>query len=120
MIYWPNTPGTTWELFIPNPTGYIPADGDDPQAFLTIRNNVGLWDVSGDIIFDSITPSYFRISFTISEDSDPMVPGEYTYRLTQYQDGPVLSEGVLVIGEYQSPTEQYEKTIEYEQYRAED
>lgn len=113
MIYWPTT-ADEFDAYIPNALAYEPQDGD-PTPFLAVRNNVGLDVISADFVFDGVTPLYFFAHFTNWDAG--LTPGEYTYRLTLGGDGKVLSEGLLIVGDYQ-PAEniQYDKPTTYEQY----
>lgn len=117
MIYWPIT-ADEFDIYIPNALAYEPQDGD-PRPVLTVRNNVGLDVVSGEIEFDSVTPLYF-FQHRDAWDRSDMTPGEYTYRLTLGEGGKVLSEGLLIVGEYQPAANiQYDKPTTYEQYEPE-
>lgn len=114
MIYWPIS-AEALDIYIPNASGYIPADGE-PAPRLEVRSNVNLNTVTLDWEPDGVTPLYFfrRIQgWTLPEG---MAAGEYTYTLRLGEDGKVLSEGLLIVGDYAVPREQYEKTIQYEQY----
>lgn len=111
MIYWPKA-DTELITRIPNATGYAP-DGSDPALWLEVRNNVGLLAVCGGLSDYDVTPLY--IEATIG-DTAQMPEGEYTYALRLGAGGKMLSEGLLIVGDYTPARKEYEKTIEYEQY----
>lgn len=114
MIYWP-IQAEEFTMRFPNATGYTPAAGD-PALWLGIRNNVGLQVVDGGWEPDEITPLYFvktGSGRTIPEDAGE---GEYTYTLRLGAGGIVLSEGLLVAGDYTPERKEYDKKIEYKQY----
>lgn len=114
MIYWPIT-ADALDCYIPNATGYTPADGD-PDLFLELRSNVNLTAVTMTVTPASVTPLYFRFSFDGWTIPDGMVEGEYTYTLRLGEGGVVLGSGLLIVGDYAAEREQYDKSIEYEQY----
>lgn len=116
MIYWPIT-ADEFDLYIPNASGYAPQESD-PRPVLTVRSNVGLELEDAEMEFDTVTPLYFFQRWTNWEVG--LVPGEYTYRLTLGAEGRVLSEGILVVGDYK-PADciQYDKPTTYEQYQPE-
>lgn len=114
MIYWP-IQADEFTMNIPNATGYTPAAGD-PALWLEVRDNVGLQVYGNGFEPDTITPLYI-----VKSESDWAVPegmneGEYTYTLRLGAGGVVLSEGLLIVGDYKPARTEYEKTIEYEQY----
>lgn len=100
---------------IPNATGYTPAAGD-PAPWLEVRNNVGLQVLGNGIEPDEVSPLYFVASFDDWAAPEGMPEGEYTYALRLGAGGKMLSEGLLIIGNYTPTRKEYEKTIEYEQY----
>ena len=115
MIYWPKQ-ADEFTIRIPNATGYIPAAGD-PAVWLEIRNNVGLKVYGTGMEPDEITPLYFVKTdvsgWTVPEGA---ADGEYTYTLRLGAGGIVLSEGLLVVGDYTPERKEYDKKIEYKQY----
>lgn len=116
MIYWPRI-ADEFTMRIPNAAGYTPAD-DDPALWLEVRNNVGLRVFGNGIVPVEVTPLYFVFyeeNWAIPED---WATGEYTYALRLGAGGRVLSEGLLIVGDYQAARTEYDKTIEYEQYNA--
>lgn len=100
---------------IPNATGYTPAAGD-PALWLEVRDNVGLQVYGNGIVPNTITPLYFVESWSDWAVPEGMNEGEYTYTLRLGAGGVVLSEGLLIVGDYKPARTEYEKTIEYEQY----
>lgn len=116
MIYWPANL-EDFDVHIPNAAGYAPQPGD-PLPALSIRSNVDLEVFHTEMAFDSVTPLYFH-GHVESLDAD-LAPGEYTYKLALGWGGPVLSGGILVIGDYKpADSIQYETPITYEQYQPE-
>ena len=112
MIYWPKQ-ADEFTMRIPNPLGYIPADGD-PALWLEIRNNVGLQVYGAGMEPDDITPLYFVETWDDWNVSE--AAGEYSYTLRLGAGGIVLSEGLLVVGDYTPERKEYDKKIEYKQY----
>lgn len=100
---------------IPNATGYTPA-ADDPALWLEVRNNVGLQVLGNGFEPDEVTPLYFATTGTNWAVPEGMPEGEYTYALRLGAGGKMLSEGLLIVGDYKPARKEYEKTIEYEQY----
>lgn len=116
MIYWPIT-ADEFDIYIPNASGYAPLESDS-RPVLTVRSNVDLEVFHSEMEFDTVTPLYFH-GHVESLDAD-LAPGEYTYKLALGLGGPVLSEGILVIGDYKpADSIQYETPITYEQYQPE-
>ena len=114
MIYWPRE-AEEFTMRFPNPLGYTPADGD-PALWLEIRNNVGLQVYATGMEPDEITPLYFvktGSGWTVPEEA---ADGEYTYTLRLGAGGIVLSQGLLIVGDYKGDREQYETSVNYEQY----
>lgn len=105
MIYWPQN--TQIETYIPNVLGVQGVE----SPYLAIINNVGRKVYEGAVELTRISPLYFVAEIGgVSE----LPAGEYTYRLT---DGDmVLSEGLVIVGEYEVERNEYKKVIEYEQY----
>lgn len=108
MIYVP-TSSRAVALSIPRTTA-APSEG----AVLTVRQTVGLAETVIPIRLFSAEGLYFGILANFSAIKDA---GEYEYRLEA--NGLLLASGVLVAG-YLPDVDctQYDKTIEYEQYRA--
>lgn len=114
MIYWPKQ-ADEFTMRIPNATGYIPAAGD-PALWLEVRNNVGLRVFGNGFVPGEVTPLYFVFyeeNWSVPED---WATGEYTYTLRLGAGGIVLSEGLVVIGDYTPERKEYDKKIEYKQY----
>lgn len=111
MIYWPRE-AEDFVTRIPNAAGYVPADGD-PALWIEVRNNVGRLSVSGGIARYDVTPLY--VEATIG-GTDTMPEGEYTYTVKLGSGGRVISQGLLIVGDYKGDREQYETSVNYEQY----
>lgn len=111
MIYWPQT-DTDFVTRIPNAAGYVPSEGD-PALWIEVRNNVGHLAVSGGVADYDVTNLY--IEATIGNTAQ-MPEGEYTYTLKLGAGGMVISNGLLIVGDYQADREQYETSVNYEQY----
>lgn len=106
-------------MVIPNASGYTPA-ADDPALWMEVRNNVGLQEFPGELDGAAVTPMYISMTFDHGLLPDEMPDGEYDYALRLGEDGPVISCGLLIVGDYQ-PAEsiQYDKPTTYEQYQPE-
>ena len=104
-------------MVIPNASGYTPA-ADDPALWLEVRNNVGLQDFPGGLDGAAVTALYISMTFDDWLLSDEMPDGEYDYALRLGAKGPVISCGLLIVGDYK-PAEsiQYDKPTTYEQYQ---
>lgn len=115
MLYWPRK-ADEFTIEIPNAAGYVPGE-DDPALWLEVRGNVSLMDFPGGVEGWAVTPLYIAVSFVDWSVPDEAQDGEYNYTLRLGADGPVLSSGLLTIGDY-APERviEYEKTTEYEQY----
>ena len=121
MIYWPTIPDYTMVVAFPNSYGFAAA-GWEGDPFLVIRNDVGRWVIEGDWALEDVTANYFISRWDVP---DPMPEhyfpprGEYTYELWWGPDTDhrmVVSEGILIIGDYKAKKTEYEQTIYYEQY----
>lgn len=114
MIYIPSTPGEHYEVGIPNAVGIDPLEMLGRPFAIEIRNDVGRWTLRGGaVLVTGVTPAWLKVDGTVI---DPAIPeGEYTYRAYVSPDV-TISEGLLIVGDYAAAREQYEKTIEYEQY----
>lgn len=118
MIYWPRQ-AEEFTIVIPNASGYKPA-ADDPALWLEVRNNVGLQEFPGVLDGAAVTARYISMTFIDWGVPDEMPDGEYDYALRLGAEGPVISCGLLIVGDYQ-PAEsiQYDKPTTYEQYQPE-
>ncbi len=120
MIYWPITPGAEYDIAFPNNLGITEADLEDATVDIEIRNTVGDWEMVGSgWTFDAVSPLWLILwcSNPDEQESDYFPPaGEYEYRLRVGDR--VLSQGILVFGEYKAAgDDQYDETsTEYEQY----
>lgn len=115
MIYWPTTPDISFDIAIPNQYGLTAAD--IASVKFVVLNNVGRQVYpSGDFDVDEVTPLWITLHWT--NDGEPYPPdGEYTYKAYDAAEGGrLLSEGLLVFGNYRAPHTDYETMTEYEQY----
>lgn len=116
MIYWTMTPGTTMVTSFPNSYGFAAA-GWEETLVLVIRNDTGRWVIDGEWGDTEVTANYFINYWDLPEDYvSPFPQGEYTYLLLRGWDGPIVSEGIIIIGDYKAQREENEQTIYYEQY----
>lgn len=73
------------------------------------------WKIEQEVTDSGASSLYYTVSISLPEG---LPDGQYEYSLEG--DGQVLSSGVLIIGQYDSPSsDQYQKEITYEQYVAE-
>lgn len=114
MIYWPRE-AEEFTMRIPNATGYTPAEGD-PALWLEVRNNVGLRVFGNGIVPVEVTPLYFEFYQENWGIPEEWATGEYSYTLRLGAGGIVLSQGLLIVGDYKGDREQYETSVNYEQY----
>lgn len=104
MVYLKHTTSEQ-SLFIPKEGRY--ASGRlHFKAYSTI-NRFGFSDA---VVDDNTSALYFRFSISLKEN---IPTGEYEYTLSD--EVGVLSTGILVVGDLESPIE-YNKVSEYEQY----
>lgn len=108
MVYLNNTQEAQ-TIFIPKV--FTGATGN---LSLHLRNTIDLDVVIDDVIDIQTSDLYFNLSISLPVG---MVDGEYEYSLSD--NGEILSTGILVIGEMTAQTEQYNKSIQYEQYSTE-
>ena len=95
---------------------FVPRNGAEASGELTLKaRNTLNQDFIIDRVLDLRTSDlYFNLSITLPEDCPD---GEYEYAL---MDGNiVLSTGILVLQSADARTDEYDKDIVYEQYRAE-
>jgi len=120
MIYWNTTPGAAYDIAIPNNIGITPAEVEEMELVIVIQNNVGRWDVDGTgWIIDEVTPGYLLLHLTNSDDPWEFPPdGEYTYWAYLFNEHTelLLSQGLMIFGDYEADRIEYEQTTEYEQY----
>lgn len=95
-------------------TALIPKSREkEGSLVLVLRSTIGKDYPVNDIVIGIDTSSrFFNISFVLPED---IAEGEHEYRLSDSLG--VLSEGLAIVGGKTSPRE-YDKTITYEQYKA--
>lgn len=119
MIYWNTTPGAAYDISVPNQYGLQPTDGGRLRfdVLNTMGRSVypsGLFDI------DVFTPAWLVLKLVNTEDVTDYPPaGEYSYRASLVVDGQpdrLLSEGIMIFGDYTADRQQYDNTIEYEQY----
>ena len=116
MIYWPMKPGTTMTIAFPNSYGFAAA-GWEEDLFLEIRNDVGRWVINGEWGYVDVTANYFISYWDVPEGEDyPWPDGEYTYYLRRGEDGPIVSQGILFIGNFDGERNENENTTIYDQY----
>jgi hypothetical protein len=127
MIYWTAKPDTEYTIAFPLAAPVTDAEKDHGNFLLTIRNNVGRWNITGyDWDWDA-TPGWLYVSGRTPLDPDAIPPeGEYTYEARLEVPAPdhpedytnrVISTGLMVFGDYLPEREQYDDNkTEYEQY----
>ena len=93
-------------------TLFIPREGRAAKGRLSFQaySSVNLTGFVDEVTDANTSTLYFKIDITLKGN---IPAGEYEYKL-QDEVG-VLSSGILMIGETQSPIE-YNKVTEYEQY----
>ena len=107
MLYLQNTQEAQ-ELYVPK-NGIVPPGEIIFKATSTIDLDIPI-DV--EVVDLNISTIFMLLSVTLP---DSLVVGEYEYSV-QVGDQ-IISSGLLVIGEFAKP-DQYEKTIQYEQYES--
>lgn len=93
----------------------IPKNGESATGtlILKVRNTINETIQTFSVSDLNTSDLYFNLAVELQED---IVPGEYQYSLED--DGIVVSNGLLIIGEPSEPS-QYESEIEYQQYESE-
>lgn len=88
-------------LFAPTKGGYA----------LSVENTVDKTRIA--VKPEAVTPGtlYYTVEVVFADD---MPVGEYRYELTK--GGCLLSSGLLVVGDYISPREEYNTSVHYQQY----
>lgn len=119
MIYWNTTPGAAFDISVPNQFGLQPQEG--AALRFEVLNNVGRAVYpSGVFNIDAVTPAWMVLHFSNDEEITDYPPaGEYTYRAYLVVAGEpdrLLSEGIMIFGDYTADRQQYDNTIQYEQY----
>lgn len=95
-------------LFVPR------TDGENHgNLSITIKNTICLSGVTFDVIDLHTSELYYRLAVVLPAG---VASGEYEYQLKSGEE--VLSKGLLIVTESSSTTE-YNKNIQYEQYKAE-
>ena len=93
---------------------YIPRDTEFTGTLsLSLKSTVDLDTpyVSATVVDLNVFRTVYAVAVELPEG---IQPGEYQYTLKA--GGVQVSTGVLVVGEYRLAREQYNKTIQYEQY----
>lgn len=124
MIYWNTTPGAEYDIAVPNPRGILPEDVAGMALHFEVLGDVSLKQFpSGDFPIDAVTPGWFithQINAETVAPGDFPPDGEYTYRAYLVPQGGgeriLVSEGLVIFGDYHADREQYDKPIQYEQY----
>ena len=106
MVYLSNTEEAQ-VLFVPRAEG---ENHDD--LVLTIRNTISLSERTFGVIDLHTSDLYYRLAVELPAGVDS---GEYEYQLKSGEE--VLSKGLLIVTESSNTTE-YNKNIQYEQYKA--
>ena len=108
MLYLQNTQEAQ-ELFVPK-NGIVPPG----EVIFKAKSTIDLETmIDVEVVDLNISTIFMLLSVILPAD---LVVGEYEYSV-QVGDQ-IISSGLLVIGEFAKP-DQYEKTIQYEQYNAE-
>lgn len=127
MIYWPITPGAEFTIAFPNNLGLKPEDLEELDLYVEIRNDVGLWTLTGSGWDFDATPGWILVYMTNPDEVDPSFyppEGEYTYEAHVEHPSPdgddysdrILSRGLMVFGDYKAERKEYDKEIYYQQY----
>ena len=107
MLYLQNTQEAQ-ELFVPK-NGIVPPG----EVIFKAKSTIDLETmIDVEVVDLNISTIFMLLSVILPAD---LVVGEYEYSV-QVGDQ-IISSGLLVIGEFDKP-DQYEKTIQYEQYNA--
>lgn len=96
---------------------FIPRNGMEAEGNLSLVcvSTIDNSERFNAVVIDIATSArFFNLAVELPEDA---MPGEYEYTLSDSVK--VLTTGLLQVGEYDSKVREYNKTIEYEQYRAE-
>lgn len=122
MIYWNTHPGAEYDIAVPNTRGIL-LEGVAELRFEILGDVSRQQITSAAFYIDAATPGWFIIHQTNGEEITPddfPPDGEYTYRAFLVPEGGgeevLVSEGLMVFGDYRSAREQYDKPIQYEQY----
>lgn len=107
MIYLSHTTEEQ-EVFIPKSKR-----NSEGSVFLKLVGTISHVGMMGEVELLEDAPLYYRIKVELNSE---IAPGEYEYEISDMHD--VLSSGILVVVESNNAVE-YNKTIEYEQFRAE-
>lgn len=94
----------------------IPRDGNRESGILSlkVRNTTDQQKFTLEVSDLETSDHYFNLAVTLPEE---LPTGEYEYSLEK--DGIRFSQGLLMIGDFSSPS-QYETAINYQQYGTEE